>query len=814
MRSQTPFTMHRPWATSLLAALCLVVLAMAPASAGKTYTLNADFDEGKAVNVGHPNADQLELARLIGGDALPFIWIPNSEGSVSKVDVKTGREVARYRICDPAETSMPSRTTVDLYGNCWVGNRQAGSVVKIGLQEGNQWIDRNGNGQCDTSHDTNNDGNITGSEMLAWGADECVLFEVIVIPDKEQTCVPGTYTGGYANKYWDPGPRSLAVDSANNLWCGCYETKKWYYIDGETGRIVLPLDVSEQGHNAYGAVMDGNGVIWSASLNGKHLLRVDPLSKAPEIDLRKVDIGHMVYGVGLDYLGHVFVAGYSDKKLTRLNCETGEIDWTVDTPGGDEARGVVCTRDNDVWVANSKPGTVCRYDNEGNLKATIDVGSQPTGVAVDCNGKVWVCNNGDDYIKRIDPATNRVDLSKAILNSKFHYSYSDMTGFVARMITARRGTWTACYDGEASNSLWGLVKWNAEVPPGTSLSVRARSSNDKAAWSPWELTTSGEPLADTPPGRYLEVQTTFRILAGESSPVLYDLHVRPKRTLSATFRLQKDEEFIQGAKMSQIAVQEKAGNATEFSPCRVVDLHENRETAADKTLILAVDMSGSMSAPLGAAARRGGPKDRLEAAKAAAEALVDRLAPTDLVGLVTFHKTAQLVQPLTPATDETKEALKATIEKLKMGTSTAFYDAIMMALGEISQRRQRDNLKGPAGIIALTDGRDTDSTAVPADVLAAAQTAAVPVFTCGLCIPGKMADDLKAFTEGTGGVYSPAETLEEITKAFEDAFTLLDVTYTVTWTSLLETGTQGTAQINYSGPKGRFEVTRTPFRIP
>lgn len=798
----------------LLTALALLALLAAPALAGRTYTTDADFDEGVAVNVGHPTPDQIELARLMGGDALPYIWVPNSEGSVSKIDVQTGKECARYWVCDPRETSMPSRTTVDLHGNCWVGCRQAGSVVKIGLFENGQWTDRNGNGTCETSRDRNNDGSITGDEVLPWGADECVLFEVIVIPEKEQTCVPGTYTGGYANKYWDPGPRSLAVDSSNNLWCGCYETQKWYYIRGDDGVILKQLDVSEFTHNAYGAVMDGNGVIWSASLNGKHLLRIDPVSKAPEIDIRKVDVGHMVYGVGLDYQGHIFVAGYSDKKLSRLNAETAELEWTVDTPWGDQARGVVCTRDNDVWVANSGPGTVCRYDNEGNLKATIDVGATPTGVAVDCNGKVWACNNGDDYVKRIDPATNRVDLSKAVLNSRFHYSYSDMTGFVARMITARRGTWTTCYDGGLDNALWGLVQWNSEVPPGTSLAVRARSSNDRVAWSPWELITSGEALTDTPPGRYLEVQATFRILSGDASPVLYDIHVRPKRALSATFRLQKDGEFIQGAKLVQIAVSEQAAGATGFSPCKVIDLRENRQTAADKTLMLAIDISGSMSAPLGPTAKRGGPKDRFAAAKAAAKGIVERLESTDLVGLVTYHKTAQLVQPLVPATDANKEALQAAIDKLQMGTSTAFYDGVMIALNEIIARRTRDNLKGPAGIIVLSDGRDTDSTSLPADVLALAQSSGVPVFTCGLCIPGKMADDLKAFTEGTSGTYSPAETLEEISKAFEDAFTLLDVTYTVTWTSLLESGVQGTAQINYNGPKGRFEVTRTPFRIP
>jgi len=111
------------------------------------------------------------------------------EGSVSKVDTRDGRELGRYRT-GPDTLGSPSRTTVDLQGNCWVANRTTGSILKIGLYENGQYLDRNGNGRIDTSQDTNGDGDITGAEVLAWGQDECVLAEVIVIPGKEGTFVP------------------------------------------------------------------------------------------------------------------------------------------------------------------------------------------------------------------------------------------------------------------------------------------------------------------------------------------------------------------------------------------------------------------------------------------------------------------------------------------------------------------------------------------------------------------------------------------------------------------------------------------------
>ena len=83
--------------------------------------------------------------------------------------------------------------TVDLEGNCWVGNRAAGTVTKIGLYEAGNWIDRNEDGICQTSQDTNADGDIAGDELLPWGEDECVLYEVVLIPGREGTYVPGTF---------------------------------------------------------------------------------------------------------------------------------------------------------------------------------------------------------------------------------------------------------------------------------------------------------------------------------------------------------------------------------------------------------------------------------------------------------------------------------------------------------------------------------------------------------------------------------------------------------------------------------------------
>jgi streptogramin lyase len=487
----------------------------------RTYTLDADFDEGILVGVEHETVhDQLQLSKT--PVTLPFIWVPNYGGTISKVHTVTGNELGRYRVAPPDLGVEPnaSRTTVDQEGSCYVGIRQAGTVVKIGLALAGNWIDRNGNGVPDTSRDANGDGDIDPTEMLPWGEDECVLYEIVLVPGHEGAYAPGTYAGPYDTNYWGVSPRGLAIDKDNNLWAGTWSTQNFYHINGATGAIMDTLDVSSWGHGSYGAVIDGNGILWSAMLSS-HILAINTANTA---DITKIDLSH-TYGLGLDYLGHLFVGGGG--QLSRIDTVAKTIDWTKPAR---TVRGVVCTADNDVWVAgNDEVGnydSVSRYDNDGNWKATIEVGNAPSGVAVDATGKVWVCDIGDENIHRIVPASNTIDLTKPIIGSGGHYTYSDMTGILSRTITTKIGTWTVVFDSEQVDMLWGKVSWDSEEPTGTSIMVKVRSSNDKVSWSLWENASNGVPLSLTPPGQYLEIETILKITQGEVSPILYDLTVQ------------------------------------------------------------------------------------------------------------------------------------------------------------------------------------------------------------------------------------------------------------------------------------------------
>ena len=113
---------------------------------GRTYTTDADFAEGVSVGV---ESDSDELVLTDDWDALPYLWVPNSvTGTISKIDVDLGEELGRYRT-GPTTEGNPGVAAVDLEGSCWVGNRDTGTIVKIGLlDESLAWLQGMGQGEA------------------------------------------------------------------------------------------------------------------------------------------------------------------------------------------------------------------------------------------------------------------------------------------------------------------------------------------------------------------------------------------------------------------------------------------------------------------------------------------------------------------------------------------------------------------------------------------------------------------------------------------------------------------------------------------
>jgi hypothetical protein len=393
----------------------------------------------------------------------PFIWVPNADdNSVSKIHTQTGAEVGRYKVS--GGDASPSRTTVDLYGNCYVLNRKTGTVVKIGNVDegipGISYLDRNGNGVVDTSRPLPNG----TASVLPWGEDEAVLFEVMLFPTSASPGKPThTYRENlkqnqqYDNYVRDIKPRGAAVDRDNNVWIATWAPKTMYYISGLDGTVLASFNA---GHSSYGMIIDGSNAdfdyLWSTQGAGgsfvfRHKIdRKKLLGGEPNflVETRSFNQGNTLYTVALDK-----ILNPSNPALERdlvLSAPWGSHTFRAmvqQSPGsavfnnihitlpGQHGRGIQTDRFGSIWHAQTHDLFIARmrYDETGTVSNphgrllveqsiyTADIlgrflrrnnggvpvalstrQGQPFGLSMDQEGNVWAIM-GQDFKMRIKP---------------------------------------------------------------------------------------------------------------------------------------------------------------------------------------------------------------------------------------------------------------------------------------------------------------------------------------------------------------------------------------------------------------------------
>jgi hypothetical protein len=517
-----------------------------------TYTLNEHFDRGTLLNV---NYDLLPDALSLDSETepFPFVWVACSgRGTIVKIDTETGEILGEYWSAPNGRGRNPSRTTVDLTGNLWAGNRDEandsrGSVIHIGLVMGGTRVDSNGTPVADGDYlappfeyneciDHDGDGLIKTSRGLTdirpW-TNPGGIDNNGGVSSAEDECLIGYYRVDSNNV------RHVSVDYNNNIWVGGQfgDETIFQLLDGDTGEALATFDV---GVGGYGGLVDGQGILWSASRAPFGLLRYDPKGTIPtDDDTWDWLSSPNAYGLAVDTLGNIWHAQYTSNTIYKFYPDgTVYPGFPKGTGGASGDRGVAVTPiDNNVWVANSAGSDVSRLDPDGNVLKVIGVGNMPTGVAVDQHGKVWVTNHNSNSVMRIDPnaggdGLGGVDLTVDLGAGATPYNYSDMTG-QGLLAVVNQGSWTFVHEG-LPNMQWDRLLWNEEPcvaepePAGTTLTVEIRAAEVLADL---EGQSYVEVEHDVPfgavTGRYLEVRVSFNgDETGFLSPVLCDLTVK------------------------------------------------------------------------------------------------------------------------------------------------------------------------------------------------------------------------------------------------------------------------------------------------
>ena len=456
-------------------------------------------------NAGEREGTEVEPGRgvTLGQSAwsLPFIWVANSaENTVSKLNTSNGAELGRYRM--PPGSGSPSRTAVDLDGNVWAGNRSGGTLVKIAVAEAD-CIDRNNNGQIDTSRDANNNNRIDGNEIMAANADECVVLVV----NPPGNCV-----------------RAVAIDAENRVWAGMWDESRYYVINGTTGQITGSVD---SGGNPYGAVIDGNN-LWSSNRGNGTLTRIN-VQQVQRTGTWSVP-GSNLYGIGVDPEGDVWIGQYSSGTVAEFNPRSQSF-RRISLMG--YPRGIAITGAGEVFVGLYSANRIGRINSRtGAVLGQYGVGQTGViGVALDDQGFVWGVNYSSQSATKMRQ-NGQVVSSHPVGSGP--YTYSDMTGQALRTFTVRNGTWRRRFDTgrEAGDAIFHHANWTGDMPAETRIRLRFRSGRtpaetDAADYGPWtELNPA--PIS-VPMGRYLDVQVGLISNGREARPFFRDVVIHWSR---------------------------------------------------------------------------------------------------------------------------------------------------------------------------------------------------------------------------------------------------------------------------------------------
>jgi len=441
-----------------------------------------------------------------------FIWIANSaENTLSKLDTITGMELGRYKICGD-----PSRTAVDLEGDCWVACRADGQVSKI-RNVIETCPDVNGNGVIDTSTDSNGDGIIQSDEMLPMGQDECVLFTV----DFEE----------------DNLIRAAGVDAENHAWVGLWHAQQLRRLSPATGATVQTIQIPAQ---PYGLVIDQSGIIWVAGRGGMKLVRVDPSSGAVE-SLQPPGGCIEPYGITIDNDGHVWIGNYGcgGSVAWRYIPDTGEWSSVVTDAN---PRGIAASVDGFIYVANDSSNRVAKINRETmSVESYLDLGAgrQPVGVAIDSDGFVWVVNQASSTVVKAAAETMTTVFEAPVGTGP--YTYSDMTGYTLMNFTSPSGSFRMTFESTMRQPVnWNKAEIDAETPGDgdTWITIKLRAADQltdlaNATWvgpfGPYPPQTFPANLSFAAIyGLYAQIEITLHSKASGLSPKIKGVSLQSK----------------------------------------------------------------------------------------------------------------------------------------------------------------------------------------------------------------------------------------------------------------------------------------------
>jgi len=491
------------------------------------------YDEGSSnadnVKVNEEGGLELDNGSETVNTLLRYVWVPNSiDGTISKIDSFTQVEVGRYNVGLSA-ASDPSRTSVDLAGNMFVGNRFDGSVTKIaGHPE--YCVDRNGDSIIQTSTGPTD---VLPRDVDGRSTDECVVWTRVF----DGTDLQSPYACGGIRGVAATPETGANFEYTGHLMLGCHLGDPFSYrLNGNTGDIMQVFSMTSADTEIcrpYGYVLDKYGRNWVSCryipewitpTNGG-LAWFDTNDVTGQIhyapDIPAYGGAGGFYGIAIDKDDNIWITSFTDGFVHRYTPDDSifadQGTWTslqVSTAHG--FRGIAADDSGFIWTISTEEGAgvdssiymidASVYPDPASIHgpyllsdATIHP-FQGTGVGIDFKGNVWGmsrCNAGQGYVTYLP--VDRSTMIPTVLEAQKKiipvgngpYVYSDMIGYNLKNFASKEGWFRHTFE-ICSSSLstdWQKIYWDADVPADTRVIIRARTSDQLAqlALEQWQI---------------------------------------------------------------------------------------------------------------------------------------------------------------------------------------------------------------------------------------------------------------------------------------------------------------------------------------
>jgi virginiamycin B lyase len=223
----------------------------------------------------------------------------------------------------------------------------------------------------------------------------------------------------YALKAPNSGPHGLVADKEGNIWFTAISAGYVGKLEPNTGKISEYRPDNRAEIDPHTPVFDHDGILWFTNQQTNSLGRLDP--KTGKMTLTKVPSPHALpYGILIMQNNMPFFCEFGTNKLASIDPSTMKIHEYTLPAAGARPRRIALAPDGTIYYTDYARGYLGHFDpSRGTLvkewRSPNRAESQPYGIAISGDGKVWYSESGvePNTLVQFDPRSENFTM-KAI----------------------------------------------------------------------------------------------------------------------------------------------------------------------------------------------------------------------------------------------------------------------------------------------------------------------------------------------------------------------------------------------------------------